>query len=315
MATATKAAPRKRAAKRAPSPAKSRLRFRTGKIGDKDIHWYEVDGKRGKDNPARQRGVTTILSNALPGPPLQWAANMAADCALDQRDVWERRLTESGRADAYDFIRTAHDRSRDAAAGRGTDVHKLAERLMNGEDVEVPEELADHVDQFIAWWQTWEPTVYATELVGANFTHNFFGKFDMLLGIKGWFPDDAQREAVILVDIKTGEKGPYEKDALQLLAYSNFEEVGNPDKDGWVVGEAGEGMDPMPAVDGCAVLKITGSTNELYPVNPELETKLFATFLHASRIAQFLGNGWKQEDKGWSRDALLSPIAAPYEEF
>lgn len=307
---ATTKAPSKAAAKRAANTPRSRLRFRTGQIGDKAIHWYEVDGKRGKENPARQRGVTTILGYALPGPPLQWAANVAADCALDQRDVWERRLAEGGRSDAYDYLRTAHERIRDAKAGRGSEVHLLAEKLMRGETVDALD-LTDHVDQFIDWHDTWEPDVEAVELVGANFTRNYYGKFDILATLPGWFPDG--RPGRILIDIKTGEKGPYEKDALQLEAYANFEEVGNPNPDGWVVGESGDGMDPMPTVDGCAVLKVTADAWQLYPVNTDLRARLFATFLHASRIAEFLGSGWKPDDKGWCADALLPSHPGPHE--
>lgn len=279
---------------------KPRLKMRSMVKEGKPIHWYEVDG-----TSAKGRGVTTLLGNGLPsGGLMQWAANKAADCALDERDLWEP-LAERDRTMAYEYIRKASDRDRDAAAGRGTDVHDLAERIVSGQEVEVPEELLGMVDRFIDWLTDWEPDVVHSEFVIANWTRWYFGKSDLLVKVRGWWPDRPDDEALVLADIKTSRSGPFEKDALQLLAYGNAEEIAIPDEKGncWE-------LLPMPAVDGYAVLHLSADAYRFIPVRADLHGRLFATFLHAMRIAEFIGSGWKQEDKGWSRDVFL-PAATP----
>src|SRR5690348_13203030 len=107
-------------------------------------HSYFLDGKS-----IAGRGVTTLLGNGFPKPALvNWAAGEAAACALDEQDIWVP-IAQRSRDAAYDYIKDASTRDRDAAAKRGTEVHKLAERLQSGEEVEVPPELVGHVDSYL----------------------------------------------------------------------------------------------------------------------------------------------------------------------
>lgn len=301
MATATKRAPAKKAAAKKKPP----LRIVTRTIGGRTVHWYEADGVSQKG-----RGVTTLLGAGLPAPALiRWSANKAAECALDERDVWEP-LAERARDAAYDYIRQASDRDRDQAANRGSDVHDLAERIGRGEEVEVPEALMGHVDSYLQFIADWEPELVMVEVVGANFSRGYFGKFDLLVRMKGWWADRPTDEALVLLDIKTSRTGPFEKDALQLTAYRNFEVVCEPDEDGncWE-------PEPMPPVDGVGVLKLSAEEYRLVPIAEELAPRLFATFLHTVRVAEFLGGGYRPDDKGWSREVFLPAVAAPHEEF
>lgn len=316
MTTAT--TPRRRPAKRAASKGapKSKLRLRTKRMKDgKEIHWYEVLGQDGKMASASGRGVTTLLGNGSPsGGLVKWAANKAADCALDEQDIW-RPLVDRSRDAAYDYIRNASDRDRDEAGGRGSQVHDLAERLSKGEEVEVPELLEGHVDSYIRWVEDWAPEIVATEVVIANFSRWYFGKFDLLYRQRGWFPDDPERVALLLGDLKTARSGVREKDALQLTAYSEAEVCGLPDADGWVFGADGGDLDPMPKVDGLVVIHLSADAYTLHPVADVLRPKLFAQFLHTVRVAEFHGSGWKEEDKGWSKDVFEPGPALPYEAF
>lgn len=297
MTTATKTKP----AKKTPPFAIVTRTFKDGRT----VHWYQRDGVN-----AKGRGVTTLLSNGTPsGGLVKWSANKAADCALDERDVWEP-LAERSRDAAYDWIRNASDRDRDAAGGRGTEVHNLAEQLSLGQEVEVPDEIVGHVDAYIDWFDTWQPEIVATEVVGANFTRNYYGKFDLLVRVKGWFPGEPDRVALLLLDIKTARSGVFEKDALQLTAYRHFEVISEPDEKG-----ACWDHQPMPEVDGVAVLHLSADGYRLVPVDPALDRDLFAMFLHASKIAEFYGSGWKAEDKGWSKDVFLPAHQTPHEEF
>jgi hypothetical protein len=299
-ATKKAATERKRAAKQTPP---LRIVTRTFKDGH-TTHWYEVNGQS-----CAGRGVTTLLGNGLPAPALmKWAANEAASCALDERDIWEP-LAQRDRSAAYDFIRQASDRARDTAALKGTDVHNLAEQLAGGAEVEVPEHLVAHVDSYLAFVEEWQPEFVMVEVVGANFTRDYYGKFDILARLKGWWPDRPDEPALVLLDIKTGEKGPYEKDALQLAAYAAFEQVAEPDE----AGNCWE-LEPMPAVDGCAVLKVTADGYRLIPINDELRSRMFAQFLHVTRTAEFLGSSFKRDD-GWAADAFDIARSGPFETF
>ena len=268
-------------------------------------HSYALDGE-----PQKGRGVTTLLSAGLPaGGLVVWAARAVATETVDKRDVWEPILREAGRDAAWEFLSKAPDRDRDSAANRGSEVHNLAERLAAGETVEVPEELEGMVDAYLDWRATWDPTDELNEVVGANLTHRYFGRFDGLATFTGWWPDRPTEPARILYDIKTSRSGPFEKDALQLTAYRHFELCGIPDEKGRIFEP-----EPMPAVDGVAVLHLSADGYRFIPIAEHLDRPLFAAFLHVLRTAEFLGTGWKAEDRGWSKDVFCPPIDTPHQE-
>lgn len=283
-----------------------KLAYATAMIGGRETHWYVVDGAT-----ASGRGTTTLLGRGLPKPFLkQWAANTAAQVALDEQDVW-MPLAQSNRAGAYDHLRYAHKRDMETAGAKGTDVHKLAERLMAGEEFEVDEHLVDYVDRFIEWHQEWKPEIVATEVIGANFTRNYYGRFDFLAKVKGWWPPPReQEEALVLWDIKTSRSGPYESDAVQLAAYANFEQVCFEPDESAAWKERNATMLPctdlvdMPAVDGMAVLHLRPEAATVHKVAEERHRALFALFLHVCKVAEFCPNEYKREDAGWSGDVF-----------
>jgi hypothetical protein len=261
-------------------------------------HYYKLDGKT-----AKGRGVTTLIGNAMPkGGLTTWAANSAAACAVDERDIWEP-LAEQSRDAAYDYLRNAHTRDRDKAAGRGTEVHRLAEKLAAGQEVDVPDELLGHVDAYLEFREMWQPTDEIIEGVVINRTQNYLGTFDSIATLPGWNPDASP--ARILYDIKTNRSGVYPETVLQLAAY-RYAETFLPDPDG------GDEL-PMPEVDGCAVLHIRTDGFSLIPV--EAGPRAFRQFLYEVQTAEFIGSGWKEEDKGWGHKAIGTAIAAPNEPF
>src|SRR2546426_12762917 len=89
-------------------------------------------------NGAKVPGVTTILGDGVPKPALiNWAAKTTAEYAVDH---WED-LSALGPSARLKELNGARFADRDAAARRGTEVHGLAERLVAGAEVEVPEPL------------------------------------------------------------------------------------------------------------------------------------------------------------------------------
>jgi hypothetical protein len=318
--------PTKKAAKRArKATAKQataddfRLTIVTQVKQDTTIHWYELNGKS-----LSGRGVTTVLGAGLAAPALaKWGRNTVANCALDERDVWG----PLDRNTAYEYLRNSPDRDRDAAGNRGRDVHELAEALNRGEEVVVPEELENHVDAYLDFLRDWEPEIVAFEVVGYNHKFRYAGKFDLLIRVKGWWPDRPDEYALVLVDIKTARSGVFPKDALQLVAYGAFDVAGTPEprpaKRNQSPNRSYEDLvnpPPMPKVDGYAVLHLSAErVYKLVPVKPERVPKLFATFIHCLRIAEFTGGEYLDrskwaEDKGWQEDVFDRQLQ-PYETF
>lgn len=191
------------------TPAKPAIRrIRAGRSG----HRYTIDGE-----PAP--GVTTILGATMPKPALtDWAARTAADEAVNN---WEA-LSELPRMQRHAQIAKAHTRDRDAAARRGTEVHRLGEALAVGEEVDVPDELAGHVDSYVRFLDTVEPAPLENglELVLASRAHYYCGTADLIADLPQLSCDGLRIPAGRwLLDLKTTRSGVWPETALQLAFY------------------------------------------------------------------------------------------------
>jgi hypothetical protein len=163
-------------------------------------HSYTLDGEK-------VRGVTTILKVASKDALIEWAARTTADYALDN---WEElaalRLSERRRR----MMRARFD-DRDAAARKGTQVHKLGADLAAGREVQVPEQLAGHVAAYARFLDGFDVELTAgPELVLANREVRYCGTADLVAEISG---------EVWLLDLKTSRSGVFPETALQLEAY------------------------------------------------------------------------------------------------
>ncbi|GAU66684.1 hypothetical protein SSP35_03_03320 [Streptomyces sp. NBRC 110611] len=168
-------------------------------------HAYTLDGE-----PAP--GVTTLISGGLPKPALVgWAAKSAARYAVDH---WRALapLVASGEADAaYDEIRRAPFRERNAAAARGTEVHRYADALSRDEDTEVPEELYGYVAACAGFLDDWGVRPLLREAPVGSRAHGYAGTLDLVAELPGG--------QVALFDYKTSRSGVWPDTALQLAAY------------------------------------------------------------------------------------------------
>lgn len=116
------------------------------------------------------------------------------------------------------WLRAASTEERDAAANLGTRVH---DAVAQGHPVTgVSADLAPFVLQFMHWLSVSRAKIVLTERQVWNLTLGYAGTFDMLVE----FPDGA----IWVIDLKTG-KGTYTDHALQLIAYSMAEFVGEDD--------------------------------------------------------------------------------------
>lgn len=190
-------------------------------------------------------GVTTILNEGLPKPSLvNWAANATAEAAVNRWD----ELTDMGPADRLKILKAARYEDRDAAAKRGTEVHALAEKLLVGQEITVPDELRGHVESYVRFLDAWQPTPHLTEVTVVNYTVGYAGTLDMVCD----FPDGRR----VLADLKTNRSGIYGETALQLAAYRYAERY-----------LYGGGEHDFPTVDDTWAVWVRADGYTVYPVN------------------------------------------------
>ncbi len=189
-------------------------------------------------------GVTTILSKGWPKPQLPgWSARVVAETAVNQWD----ELAEQPISVRLKTLKDAPWADRDAAARRGTEVHSLAEQLVAGQRVTVPDELAGHVDAYVKFLNEWDPQPILVEAVIANYTIGYAGTLDLIaeLANETW-----------LLDVKTTRSGVYGETAYQLAAYRYAERY---------VDALGNEQ-PMIPVDRCGVIWVRSDGYSLKPM-------------------------------------------------
>jgi hypothetical protein len=201
-------------------------------------HRYWLDGK-----PIP--GVTTLLGKGLPKPALPyWSAKTVAEFVIDNPEQVDA-LRAMGRGPAVAALKGVPWEKRDEAAVRGTDVHAIAEEIIHGREVDVPEHLLAHVEGYTRWVDEFSVEPILTERQVASRTHWYAGTFDAIVRIG---------DTTWLLDWKTS-KGVYGSTALQCAAYAGAEFYVTDDGD-----EA-----PVPEVDRIGVVHITEAGTCLRP--------------------------------------------------
>lgn len=259
---------------------------RTRKIKAGRGHRYELDGDRAD-------GVTTIISNGVPKPALvAWAAGtvgefvadrlqlvdghvIADDVLADLRKIGierDRPIPPTGlpRVKIADGFKGLPYYERDLAGGRGTEVHALAHRLAQGEEVQVPEELTGHVDAYLKFRDEWQPAEELLERTVINRRHGYMGTFDLACYL------EADPElGFCLIDLKTNRSGPFGEVGLQCAGYRYADTYLDDD-----------GVEqPMPTIDSCLALWLRADGYDLYPIQAgEAELRVW---LYAREVARF----------------------------
>lgn len=188
---------------------------------DPEKHSYRLDGKR-------LTSVTTILNGGIPKPQLvNWAARVTASWVLspdngdelnelrEQHAAVAPYLGEREYSTAQKFLSSRHDAERDTAAVRGTAVHSLAEQLVHGEEVEVPEELEPYIDGYLEFLDKWRILAVLTEKTVLIKSLGVAGRFD-LIATSPYLNDGKP----VMIDLKTS-RGIYGETGLQCAAYSS----------------------------------------------------------------------------------------------
>lgn len=254
--TARRAARPKREIPPPTSPAPPARRINRGRG-----HSYAIDG-------APAVGVTTVIDKSIPKKALTgWAAREVSEFIIARR----RLLADDSWTDEelLDLMKGAPFRERDKAANRGTEVHRLAEQLARGKEVEVPDELVGHVDSYVAFLDQFRPTDALLERPVFNRTYRYGGTLDLLCSIE----DLGHR---CLIDIKTNRSGPFGETALQLAAYGRSEFM--VDVDGLEV--------PMPEIDFFGVVWVRADGYDLYPY--QVTDREWKQFLYCLQTAWWM---------------------------
>lgn len=257
-------------------------------------HYYrDADGRR-------VPGVTTFLDKGLPKKALiNWAANATADYGLDH---WDELATMSPAA-RLTKLKGARYEAKDTAANRGTEVHRYAEKLLHGETVNVPEEIAGHVEACAKFLDEFDFTAEHIEFSVASYKHGYAGTGDFIGSIA--IPDSPRdvpgdwwefigRRIRILGDWKTNRSGIFGETALQEAAYRYADVL-----------ITGDTEQPMPQVDACAALWLRPDGYSLVPVAADED--LFRLFLYVQQVARF-----DDEHRDYVGAAIPPPATSTY---
>jgi len=258
------------------------------RIDGKYGHWYKIDGTKAD-------GVTTLIKNGLPKPALiGWAARTVAEYVADATPEVLATLADLGRDGMVNALKGVPWKKRDDAAAKGTEVHRLAEHLVRGDEVEVPEQLAGYVDSCLAFFDDWKVQPVAVERTIANRRWRYCGTFDLVADAVRPDTGEAVRG---LFDYKTSGSGIWPDVALQFAAYANAEVYVAEDKTERPM------ADILPPGSPGFGVWLRADGYDVYPV--DMSEPVYKTFLHVAYVAR------KCDEKTGDIKSWLSPAIQP----
>jgi hypothetical protein len=221
-------------------------------------HRYKLDGKW-------VDGVTTLIKGGMPAPALMyWSARSVAEYVAANRDQVER-LYDMGHAPMVAALKEVPWQFRDEAAVKGTDVHMLAEQIVGGEEIDVPEHLVSHVEACIAFLDEWQIKPLLVEESVASRQHGYAGTLDLVA--------DSRYAPTAIYDYKTSKSGIFPESAFQENAYAFAE----------FYGTGGE-EHPMPEIQAALGVHIRADGWDVYPL--EFGKHVFEEFLAIAEVAR-----------------------------
>jgi len=225
-------------------------------------------------------GVTTIIGDGIPKPALiDWAARTTAEFAVDH---WDELAAETSSKRLRTLERARWNTTK-AAAARGTTIHRFAQQLAAGDEIQAPEEILGHIDAYLKFTEDWRPVEQLVEVPIFNRTLRYAGTLDLVADLA-----DGNRW---LLDLKTAGSGIWPETAIQLSAYRHAEF--------WLDNDGNE--QPMPAVDCCAAIWLRADGYDLHPV--DASEQAFRIFQYARQVAMFA----KSPREQWIDEAATPP--------
>jgi hypothetical protein len=176
-------------------------------------HRYWLDGK-----PVP--GVTSIIG-VLDKPAIpKWAAAQVATFVAENPASVEA-MRPLGTDAMVKALKETPWKKRDDAATRGSTFHDFAERILLGEEVDVPDEQVGMVESALSFLDAWKVEPVLVEQAVASREHRYAGTVDLVADVTGM---DGQRHRAIL-DWKSGKR-IYPGAVWQLNAYAGAEFYG-----------------------------------------------------------------------------------------
>ena len=253
-------------------------------------HWYVDEDAGGERVP----GVTTLTGGGLPKPALlNWAGDATAEYAIDN---WED-LGALPISERLKRIKGGRYEKRDAAANKGKQIHKLAERLIAGERVTIPDGLDGYVQACVRFLDEFEVRALHVEAVVYSEARRHVGTLDLIADVR--LPDMPEYDHIGrdddgfsrgLLDWKSSRSGIFGETALQLTPYRFSEFMILPD------GEVIE----MPAVDFCAGIHLRPDGYSFIPLT--CDEDVYRDFLYVKEVARIVAG---------LRDLVGDPIEPP----
>lgn len=248
-------------------------------------HRYKLDGEW-------VTGVTTLMNNGIPKPALvPWAARTVAEY-VEANPQEVERLRGTGQLKTT--LAQVHDLMKEKAALRGTEIHDLGQRYLDGEEVEIPDAHAPEVMGLVDFIEAMELRPLVVEKSLGNRVDGYAGRVDFI-GTSPHLHDGRP----VLIDWKTSNR-VYGDTALQCAAYARAEF--------WVADDDPETEHPVPVIDATYVAHITAQGVRLHPLATSRKqiTRHYEDFLHAAHTAKhtkarkdYLGDPvWTPDMKG-----------------
>jgi hypothetical protein len=181
---------------------------------------------------------------------------------------------------------------RDTAGIRGTAVHDLAEQLVHGEAVEVPEELEPYVDGYLRFLDDWGIVPVLTEKVIGSRRDWYAGRFDLIAT-----SPHLNQGRPVMIDLKTSS-GVYGETALQTAAYSLAEF--------WQDDDGRE--HPLPEIVASYVAHVTPDGTVLYQLAADRDQ--MTRHLDMFRAAAFTHRTSRERD-----NIITEPLTTPTHEM
>jgi hypothetical protein len=202
--------------------------------------------------------VTTFLGVIAKPALTRWAAKMAAEYAVRERQEWQGLST----VEAVERIKDAPYRSSGSKRDLGSRVHETIDAHSVGRPLPPwPDDVATYMGGFQQFLADRDPKIEASEFTVYSRTHRYAGTGDMLAWIGG---------ELWLLDVKTG-KWAYPEAALQLSAYAHGEFIGVDSQE-----------QPMLGVDRAGVLLLWPGEYRMLPLLCDVyDEDLFEGFLAA----------------------------------
>lgn len=243
----------------------------TGLVFYPASHRYKLDGEW-------VPGATTIIGVLDKSKPLMtWSAGVVAEFIADQPSAVDLMNEYGGRGPLLAFLKAIPNQRRDDAASRGTTFHDFAERILLGEEVEVPPDQVGMVESALAFLEDYkiEPTAVVEAIVGSR-THQYAGKADLFANGAIW-------------DWKSGKK-IYPSTVFQLAAYAGADFM--LDADGK--------EQPVPECGAAYGIHIREDGYSVYPLRfgPDVFAE-FVNILETFRINKRAVGNWKVPGTGY----------------